>query len=317
MTRTRNQDSHDLHEGQQQSGSMDSVAQVLSIEQLNELTSRLTLEITQRILENPQQLLAQAKKPDDPRGLEESLRSLEVDKGYFGLSDIAKDSNALIKETKQMVHLAEFRKLSKDDSTPKERQWLELVAEHGKAQAVREDRIVAWVKYRLEPHMKVELRNLENQGVKCDTLEEVYNQLCVKFMCPETLDEVELQLRDIRQGKKEKFCDYFARLGAKEQKLYETCGRTELGKQRCSPEAQLMRLENGLDIDFAKFAREQVFRDNRTWPRTMTEASCILNYYDQTYRRFVCKAEKGSDTLLYSEGKNGKDKDTPLHQRPP
>ena len=139
------------------------------------------------------------------RGLEESLRSLEVDKGYFGLSDIAKDSNALIKETKQMVHLAEFRKLSKDDSTPKERQWLELVAEHGKAQAVREDRIVAWVKYRLEPHMKVELRNLENQGVKCDTLEEVYNQLCVKFMCPETLDEVELQLRDIRQGKKEKF----------------------------------------------------------------------------------------------------------------
>jgi len=168
----------------------------------------------------------------------------------------------------------------------------------------------AWVKYRLEPHMKVELRNLENQGVTCNTLEDVYNKLCVKFMCPETLDEVELQLRDIKQGKKEKFCDYFARLGAKEQKLYETCGRTELGKQRCSPEAQLMRLENGLDIDFAKFAREQVFRDNRTWPRTMTEASCILNYYDQTYRRFVCKAEKGSDTLLYSEGKNGKDKDS-------
>ena len=249
----------------------------MSTEQLNELTSRLTLEITQRILANPEKLLAKAKEPDDPRGLEEALKSLEVDAGYFGLSDVNKESNALIKETKQMVHLAEFRKLSKDDSTPKERQWLELVAEHGKAQTVQEERIVAWVKYRLEPHMKVELRNLENQGATCNTLEDVYNKLCVKFMCPETLDEVELQLRDIKQGKKEKFCDYFARLGAKEQKLFETCGRTELGKQRCSPEAQLMRLENGLDIDFAKFAREQVFRDNRTWPRTMTEASgnCI------------------------------------------
>ena len=112
MTKTRNQENQDSHEEaqemQQQGGSMDSVSQVLSTEQLNELTSRLTLEITQRILANPERLLAKAKEPDDPRGLEEALKSLEVDAGYFGLSDVNKDSNALIKETKQMVHLAEF-----------------------------------------------------------------------------------------------------------------------------------------------------------------------------------------------------------------
>ena len=91
MTKTRNQENQDSHEEaqemQQQGGSMDSVSQVLSTEQLNELTSRLTLEITQRILANPEKLLANAKEPDDPRGLEEALKSLEERLAFAAMSE--------------------------------------------------------------------------------------------------------------------------------------------------------------------------------------------------------------------------------------
>jgi len=104
----------------------------------------------------------------------------------------------------------------------------------------------------------------------------------------------------VRQGPREKFNSYMAKLGEKEQELYETCGRTPMGKHRCSPEAQLMRLEGGLDVAFSKFARDQAFRDNRGWPNTVTEASCLLNYYWQACERQLPEQA----ALLTTEQKN-------------
>ena len=266
-------------------------------EQLEELTR----EIARNLVENPSTLVQQLKKNvGDPRSLESALDALRVPEDYFGLASSLVRTNALIKETKQMVHLVEFRVQSKDNSSPKERQWMESVAESCKAQGVEQDKAVAWVKYRLEPHMKVEMRNQENEGQVFDTLEKMYNEIFVKFMCPRTLDEVEMELRQVRQGPREKFNSYMAKLGEKEQELYETCGRTPMGKHRCSPEAQLMRLEGGLDVAFSKFARDQAFRDNRGWPNTVTEASCLLNYYWQACERQLPEQA----ALLTTEQKN-------------
>ena len=299
--------------GQPSSGSQESSLSGLTRDQI----SQITLEITERLRADPSAFIDQVRnKSGDVRGLEQALIAQQVPDGYFFLEEESKTHNAQIKETKQMVHLSEFKKMCKDETSPKERQWLELCVETFKSQGIPREKAMAWVRYRIEPHHKVELRNQETKGKQFKTIEDIYNHVMVKFLEPETLDDVMREIRGIKQGPSESFAEYVTRLGEGEQKLWQICGATSTGKRTCSEEAQLARLESGLDADFEKYAREQSFRESRAWPTSISELTCLLNYYFPPYKKqlpkdhifFTSKEEKEKPLTEKNAKKSNKDK---------
>jgi len=165
-------------------------------------------------------------------------------------------------------------------------------------------KVIAWLKFRLEPHMLQTVRNLEANKVEFNTLEQLYNKVVVKFIPVQSLDEIEIELNDIEQQPNESWNDLLIRLGEVEQKLWECCGKTAMGTYKCSPQAQFVRMERAMDKRFAEFARMQSYRDSRPWPTSCEDLTALLNFYYPIYQR-----EQKSPNSLYFTPETKKPKD--------
>ena len=271
-------------------GSQESNQSRFSAEDLSQLSALISRELALR----PGFVNEVRMQAGDPRNLETAQKALEVPAGYFGYDDTNYTTNAIVKHDSKMVTLKEFREKCKDKTRPVEKQWFEFVTESCKAMGVKLPKVVAWLKYRLEPHMQQTVRNLEAKKVQFETCEDLYNKVCVKFLEIKPLDEIEIELHTLEQKPDEKWNDFLIRLGEVEQQLWECCGSTSIGRYKCSPEAQLVRMERAINKKFAQFARMQAYRDSRPWPTTCEELTALLNFYYPHFER-----EKKSPSSLY------------------
>jgi len=178
-TRSGEERVEDADQGQPSSGSQGSSLSGLTQEQI----AQITHDITEKLKLDPSSFIDQVRtRSGDVRGLEQASLAQQVPTGYFFLDEEDKTHNAQIRETKLMIHLSEFRKLSKDESSPKERQWLELCIETFKSQKIGREKAMAWIRYRIEAHHKVEMRNQEAKGVKFETVEDIYNRVMASHL---------------------------------------------------------------------------------------------------------------------------------------
>ena len=278
--------------------SQDSNHSRLSAEELSQLTEMISRELALR----PGFINDVRMQAGDPRNLEAALKALEVPVGYFGYDDTEYNTSAMVKHDSKMVSLKDFREKCKDKSRPVEKQWFEFISESCKTMGVKLPKVIAWLKFRLEPHMLQTVRNLEAKEEKFLTLEQLYNKVCVKFIPVLPLDEIEMELNKIEQQPDENWNDLLIRLGEVEQKLWECCGESSIGKYKCSPQAQFVRMERAMDKRFAEFARIQSYRDSRPWPTTCEELTTLLNFYYPHYQR----EKKSHNSLYYTPDENKK-----------
>jgi len=287
-------------------GSQDSNQSRLSAEELSQLTALISRELALR----PGFINEVRMQAGDPRNLETAQKALEVPEGYFGYDDTEYTTNAMVKHDSKMVSLKDFRDKCTDKSRPVEKQWFEFVAESCKTMGVKLPKVIAWLKFRLEPHMQQTVRNLEAKKETFNTIESLYNKVCVKFIPVLPLDEIEIELNRVEQQPDESWNDLLIRLGEVEQKLWECCGKSSIGQYKCSPEAQFVRMERAMDKKFAEFARLQSYRDSRPWPTTCEDLTALLNFYYPHYQR-----EKKIPSSLYFTPEEKKKKEKPTEKK--